>query len=1086
MLECAFSAPEQLIAQGSPDVAGLLIELMLTLGSLVMPPGSASAAAEDPRALSNASIEFNRDIRPILSEHCYQCHGPDRNKRKADLRLDQEDSAKASRDGMRAIVAGDLAASEVYHRIKSTDDERMPPVKSGKALSAGQIELIGRWITEGAKWQPHWSFIPPHRPEVPRVKRPRWVRNPIDAFILSRLEHEALEPSPESGRGTLLRRVSFDLTGLPPTRAEIEAFENDPRPDAYERAVDRLLASPRFGERMAYRWLNVARYADTNGYQTDAPRIMWRWRDWVIDAYNRDLPFDRFTIEQLAGDLLPGATLDQRIATGFNRNHRGNAEGGIIPEEYAVEYVVDRVDTTATVWLGLTLACCRCHDHKFDPFSQEDFYSFFAFFNSVPENGRAIKFGNSPPMIKAPTPRQRQQLGALEERLAMLKRKRAKCEPQIAAAQGAWELSLRQRPNIDWFDRDRLVARFSMDGPQSLQPAVLATNSHPVAKTSTARFRDGEPQFAPGAIGSALVFDGRGFLDAGDVARFGFYDRFTLSAWIKPTGTRGGAVISRMADEPQGEGYSLVVDHGKLRLNLVKRWLDDAIRVESAVPIASDRWCHVAVSYDGSRLASGISMYLDGKPVRFTVLLDELNQSFQTKEPLRIGGGGGEEGRFRGLIDGLAIYGKVVAPEDVEVLATKKSIGEIINSLPASSRSSAEMRKVRQCFLATAAPKAARALEVEIIQAQADLESLNERIPTTMVMEELPKPRIAHVLVRGQYDKAGKEVQARVIASLSAPPKGIKPDRLSMARWLVDGRNPLTARVAVNRDWQMLFGAGLVRTVDDFGTQGEPPSHPELLDWLATEFVATGWDEKAMLRLIVTSATYRQSSRCPQQLRVRDPENRLLARGPRLRLTAEMVRDQALHLATLLVERIGGPSVKPYQPPGLWSELTEEDYVQDHGPNLYRRGLYTFWKRTIPPPSLAAFDAPARETCVVRETRTNTPIQALCVLNDVTFIEAARAFGETIMKAQPASPQSRVDALFRAATGRAPKPAEQAILRASLGDQLERFRGDSKAAQALVENGESQPDSTLDRAELAAYTAVAQLILNLDETITKE
>jgi hypothetical protein len=1061
------------------------ISLAIALGSALLSLTRPAPATEEPRARS-ATVEFNRDIRPILADSCFQCHGPDSGKRKAGLRLDQEAPANANRNGRRAIVAGDLDASEVYQRITSTDDvERMPPVKSGKTLSKDQIELIGHWIAEGAKWQAHWSFIPPLRPSIPTVKRSHWVRNPIDSFVLARLEREGLEPSPEADRGTLLRRVSLDLTGLPPEPDEIERFEDDRGPDAYERAVDRLLESPRFGERMAYRWLNVARYADTNGYQTDGPRIMWRWRDWVIDAYNRNMPFDGFTVEQLAGDLLPGATLDQKIATGFNRNHRGNGEGGIIPEEYAVEYVVDRVDTTATVWLGLTLACCRCHDHKFDPFSQEDFYSFFAFFNNVPEHGRAIKFGNSPPFIQAPTRAQEQRLAALENRLAKLISRRRNCEPQIAAAQREWESSVVARSTPDWLDRDRLVAHFPMDGATDTQFVDSACETQNAKMPATAHFRDGELRFVPGPIGSSLSLGGRGYFDAGDIAQFGFYDRFTLSAWIKLSASGGGTIISRMIDEPQGEGYSLIADRGRVQLNLVKRWLDDAIRVESETTIAGDGWHHVAVTYDGSRLASGIKMYLDGRLVRVTVLIDELNQSFGTKQPLRIGGGGGERGRFVGAIDEVAIYGKVLAPADIGVLATKESIEEII-AVAATSRTFSQACKVRECFLATAASEPMRALEAQIRQAQDDRDRLIDQIPTTMVMQEMPKPRAAHVLVRGQYDKPGKPVLPRVLTRLSAPAGGMSSNRLALARWLVDGRNPLTARVAVNRDWQMLFGTGLVRTVDDFGTQGEPPSHPELLDWLATECVASRWDEKALLRLMVSSATYRQSSRFTRELRARDPENRWLARGPRLRLTAEMVRDQALFLGGLLVEHIGGPSVKPYQPPGLWSELTDDEYVQDHGPDLYRRGLYTFWKRTIPPPSLAAFDAPARETCVVRETRTNTPIQALNVLNDVTFVEAARAFAEQIVKLPADSCEPRLTAAFQSATGRRPRRAELLILRESLANQLDRFRRDLPAAKTLLESGESWHDSRLDPVELAAYTAVAQLILNLDETINKE
>ncbi len=613
--------------------------------ALVLLAISAATATGDPEA----PVAFNREIRPILSDHCYPCHGPDPARRKAGLRFDLESSARADRDGRRAIVAGDPAASELYRRITAEDaDERMPPPKSGKDLTAPQIEALRRWIAEGARWQPHWAFIPPERPPIPRVGRAGWVRNPIDAFVLARLEREGLSPSPEAERGVLLRRATLDLTGLPPTLAELDAFERDPAPDAYERAVDRLLASPRTGERLAIRWLNAARYADTNGYQTDGPRVMWRWRDWVIDAYNRNLPFDRFTIEQLAGDLLPGATLEQQIATGFNRNHRGNAEGGIIPEEYAAEYVVDRVDTTATVWLGLTIGCARCHGHKFDPISQQDYYRLFAFFNNVPEDGRAIKFGNSPPYIKAPTPAQQRELDRLGSRRDELEGELRRREPEIAAAQAAWESSIPPRPAIDWSpDRHRVFP-----GPGSSR-------------------RDG-PTTAP--------------LDAGDVAGFGFFDRFTLAARIRPDGRRGGTILSRMADQPEGEGYGVALVRGRIQVNLVKRWLDDAIRVETQADIPADRWTHVAVTYDGSRVAGGVRVYIDGRLATLNVLLDELNQSFATRQPLRIGAGGGPEARFAGAIDGPAVYDRAMDPEAIAILATRESITEIAAIPPGAGR----------------------------------------------------------------------------------------------------------------------------------------------------------------------------------------------------------------------------------------------------------------------------------------------------------------------------------------------------------------------------------------------------------------
>jgi hypothetical protein len=1022
-------------------------------------------------------VEFNRDIRPILSDTCYQCHGPDAAKRKAGLRLDQESSAKGDREGRRAIVPGDGAASELVRRISARDDdERMPPVKSGKSLSPEQVELLTRWVSQGANWQPHWSFIPPERARVPRVRRPELVRNPIDAFISARLEREGLRPAAEARRATLLRRVTLDLSGLPPTRAEIESYENDAAPDAYDKVVERLLSSPRFGERMATRWLNAARYADTNGYQTDGPRIMYRFRDWVISAYNRNLPFDQFTIEQLAGDLLPSATLDQKIATGFNRNHRGNAEGGIIPEEYAVEYVADRVDTTATVWLGLTLGCARCHSHKFDPITHEDYYRFFAFFNNVPELGRAVKFGNSPPMIKAPTPVQRETLDQLEGERARLDGELRACEPRIAMAQAAWDTLVRSGPDFDWRPLAHDVALFG--------PPAENHSSATIAGCERC-FRDGEPRSTTGPVGPAFELDGSCYLDLGDRAAFGFLDRFTLSAWVRPSGPRGGTIVSRMVDEPRGEGYAVVLEKGKVQVNLVKRWLDDAIRVETKALIPADRSTHITVSYDGSRLAAGVSIYLDGRLAPSTVLLDELNQSFQTKAPFRIGAGNGPLGRFLGAISRLCVYDSALEAGDVAVLATPESV-TAISSIPEARRTPAQRLKIRSAFLDQAAPAPVALLIKQIESIRHQIETLAEQVATTMVMEELPVARPTYVLKRGQYDQPGTRVSAGVPGCLSRWPDGAKPDRLSLARWLVDPANPLSARVAVNREWQMLFGTGLVRTIDDFGAQGDAPSHPELLDWLATEFVRSGWDMKALLRLLVTSATYRQASRATPERLKRDPDNRLLARGPRMRLSAEMIRDQALALSGLLVERLGGPSVKPYQPAGLWNELADADYVQDHGPSLYRRSLYTFWKRTVPPPAMVAFDAPVRESCIVRETRTNTPLQALNTLNDVTFVEAARAFAERIIKQSATSSNARLGAAFEAATARRPSPEELDILGRGLADQQDRFRRDPAAAREFTSAGESQRDRELDPCTLAAYMAMAQLILNLDETITKE
>jgi hypothetical protein len=1028
----------------------------------------ARAEAPDPTL---AAVNFNRDVRPILSDACFHCHGPDKSRRKGDLRLDVEADARA------VIVAGNLGESEVHRRITSRDeDERMPPPDSGRSLTPGQVETIRRWILQGAPWAAHWSLVPPTRPTLPPVRDPSWARNAIDDFVLARLDRDGLSPGPEAGRTNLIRRVSLDLTGLPPTPEEVDAFLSDSSPDAYAKIVDRLLASPRYGERMAVRWLDAARYADTSGYQTDGERFMWRWRDWVIDAYNANMPFDRFTVEQIAGDMLPGATLDQVIATGFNRNHRGNSEGGIIPEEYAVEYVVDRVETTATVWLGLTAGCARCHDHKYDPITQKDFYGLYAFFNNVPEKGRALKTGNSPPYVMAPTSVQRAELDRIDGEIAATERTLRGMEPEIARLQRGWEASLPSEPPIRWASGRGLKSHFRLDGDLG----DAATKGRLATASGTA------PGFTAGPDDRAVTLDGRGFIDAGDVGDFGFLDRFSIGAWVRPEGPGGGAIVSRSTNASTPLGYLFSIEDGKVKIGLYKRPLDDAIRVESRRRLEPGSWHHVLFTYDGSRLAAGVVLYVDGSREPLTVLLDDLNQTFQVKEPLRIGaGGGGTQGHFSGAIDDVRVYNVALGNEEVETIAVARPVNEIAGLAP-EERSRAEARKLRMYYLEHEAPVAVRQAREALLALKTSKQRLLDRVPTTMVMREMDKPRETFVLVRGQYDKPGERVDATVPSSLPPLPRDARKDRLALARWLVDPGHPLTSRVAVNRLWQMLFGTGLVKTADDFGSQGEWPSHPDLLDWLATEYGRIGWDTKALLKTMVMSATYRQSSKVsPESLR-RDPENRLLARGPRIRLSAEAIRDQALAISGLLVEERGGPSVKPYQPEGLWTDLSETPYVRDNGASLHRRSLYTFWKRTIAPPSMMTFDASGRETCSVRETRTNTPLQALTLMNDVTFVEASRVLAERVLAEGDAKPDARLTRAFRLATSRPPVAGELEILRAGLEEHLAYYQAHPDAAETLARAGEAARRKGLDPREVAAYTAVAGLLLNLDETITKE
>ena len=1016
--------------------------------------------------------QFNRDIRPILSENCFHCHGQDPETRKSDLRMDMRHSAVTAG----AITPHDPAESSLLARIRSDDPEQqMPPPHSNRQLSPVQVQLLERWIQAGAEYQSHWSFVVPVRPAEPKVQQSEWARNAVDRFVLAKLESQTLAPSTEADRFTLIRRLSLDLTGLPPIVQDVDAFLDDQTSDAYEKVVNRLLNSTHYGERMAQPWLDAARYADTNGYQNDGERSMWRWRDWVIEAFNRNLPFDQFTIEQLAGDLLPDATYQQRLATGFNRNHRGNGEGGIVPEEYAVEYVVDRVDTTATVWMGLTLGCARCHDHKYDPLTQQDFYRMFAFFNNVPESGRAFKFGNSPPVMIAPTDDQERELVDIDRQLQEAEVRLLDLEPNLQADQMSWEQTLRPDSSSDWSIARSLQARLDLTGEHA---------------SSSLKFEEGDPAYVPDRNKQVAVLDGQRYINAGDVGDFGFYDKFTLAAWIKPAGP-DGTILSRMVEQSEesgfasdSEGYRVYWKAGCVQLHLTKRWLDDALRVETDASFPAHQWHHVAVVYDGSRLAAGAKIFVNGQPQKLRVLLDQLNQSFQTKQPLRIGAGGGPPDRFQGHVSDVRVYGRALSSDEIGIVATEENLGQLA-AIAASGRTPFQATKLRECFLAEHAELSMREAKASVQRLRDQRTKLLEAMPTVMVMEELPVPRDTFVLIRGAYDRIGERVSPGVPENLSPFSAGAQPNRLDFAKWLVSPMNPLAARVAVNHQWQMIFGTGLVKTAEDFGSQGEPPSHPELLDWLACEFMQTGWDVKALLKTLVMSATYRQSSRVTPALFERDPENRLLARSPRVRLPAEMIRDQALAVSGLLVDQVGGPSVKPYQPKGLWKDLSGTDYEPDHGDNLWRRSLYTFWKRTSPQPTMMSFDASAREMCRVRSGRTSTPLQALALMNDVTFVEAARGLAQRVISDGSQSPSDRVSLAFRRVLARPPRPEELKLLIDNLNANLVRYRGDPDAALALISQGESPRDERFTDSELAAYTAIAGLILNLDEAITK-
>jgi hypothetical protein len=1041
--------------------------LLCTLALSALPVSSAA-----PR------IDFDRQIRPLFSDKCFTCHGPDEKQRQAGLRFDTKQGAA------RVITPGDSAHSRLLQRIGAANKaNRMPPPASGLALTDQQIDLIRQWVDQGAVWETHWAYVAPIRPDLPAVQHKNWARNSIDSFVLAKLEKEGLPPAPEAGKATLLRRVSYDLTGLPPTPAEVDSFEADKSPNAYEKRVDALLASPRYGERMAMQWLDLARYADTHGYHIDSHREMWPWRNWVIDAFNHNMPFDRFTVEQLAGDLLPNPTREQKIATGFNRNHMINFEGGAIPEEYQTEYVVDRVEATTTVWMGMTMGCARCHDHKYDPIKQKEFYQFFAFFNAIPEKGLDGRTGNAQPVLPLPTPAQQQQLDAVKHEIA--NRQQALPEKEVAARQAEWEMT--RLATLPPAPRDGLTAHYEMEGH-------LADTSGFYRHAKAVR---GEVTYADGVVGRAAVFSGETEVQFGTPSAQ--TAAFSLAAWVK-AGTKTAVTVLQKLDT-SGSGFHLALDESAvipdlkrgshIEFSLIRHAPDDSIRIRTRERFTQGSWFHVAVSCDGSAKAAGLRIYVDGKQREVETVRDNLSGPV-TPAPAALEVGAKRFGNpYKGQVDDLRLYSRPLAPAEIDQLAMEAPVRATL-SADAAKRSKEQAARLREYFLTHDAPEAMRVAHADLERLEAQKTRLEKLIPTVMVMEQMEKPRDTFVLGRGDYRNHLDKVTPTLPSWLPPLPEGAPLNRLGLAEWLVSPSHPLTARVAVNRYWQMYFGTGLVKTTEDFGSQGEAPSHPELLDWLATEFMRSGWDVKAMQRLIVTSAAYRQDSRITPELIERDPENRLLARGPRFRLQAEMIRDNALAISGLLNERIGGPSVFPYQPKGLWEETAYGDvysaqsYTPGSGADLYRRSMYTFWKRTSPPPSLNTFDAPDREKCTARRARTNTPLQALVLLNDPTYVEASRALAQRMLTEGGHDPAARINFAFRLATARKPVPRERQVLRDIAERELSVYHKDPAAALKLLHVGESKFDRNLDPGELAAWTTVASVILNLDETITKQ
>ncbi len=1009
---------------------------------------------------------FARDVRPVLAAACLTCHGPDAATRKADLRLDEQ-------EGLASVVQpGAPQASELWLRIAHSDlRERMPPTAQVRQLHDREIELVRRWIESGAVWSEHWAFDAPTKPDAPDVTDTAWPRSPIDHFVLSRLEELGLPPSVTAPREKLIRRLSFDLTGLPPTPAAVDAFLADDRPEALEAVVDRLLASPRYGERMATRWLDGARFADSNGYQNDFGRSMWPWRDWVIRSYNENKRYDDFLIEQIAGDLLPAATPDQRLATGFQRNHRTVTEGGAIEEEWRVENVVDRTDTTATVFMGLTFGCARCHDHKYDPISQAEYYSLFAYFNNTTERGHYNEArGNVPTLLRVPT---RDNL----DRLAELDASIAESESRLVVDPGAAEVATNE-----WLAQLRATGHspppadfaLPLNRDWSVNTAESAIVARYTGKAADAKWEDG-------AFGGSLVLDAKAEtrVDLGAATDFDGDDTFTYSVWVR----RGndGAIFSKMDVANAYRGIDLILIRGRPTVHLIHDWPSNAIKVEGLHELPGRTWTHLAFSYDGSGRAEGVHIYVNGEPVSQKVHADTLQGTIRTKEPLRIGGRSSRE-YYRGVVRDFRAFARVLTEAETQALTGEALVAAASDPLHKDLLDYHRDHIVRGPDSVHGRLKRLRDERRRYFE---------QHVPTAMILEERKERRPTYVLNRGLYDAPDKSrpVQPGVPSFLPPLAPGATRDRLALARWLVDPSHPLTARVAVSQLWSQLFGVGLVETAENFGLRGAPPSHPRLLDWLATEYVRNGWDTKTLLKTIVMSATYQQQSNASSALIERDPNNTLLARGPRRRLPAEMIRDQALAVSGLLVERIGGPSVRPYQPSGLWKELaggaSQGPYKASSGDDLYRRSLYTNRKRTVPHPTLSIFDAPSFEVCQVRRFQTNTPLQALALLNDVTYVESARKMAERTLR-HAADPTARITYAFRLATSRRPSDIEMAILERGLARHLVTYRANLAAAHELLAHGASEPPRDLDPAELAAYAAVASVILNLDETVTSE
>ncbi|QDT05434.1 Planctomycete cytochrome C [Rubripirellula lacrimiformis] len=1040
------------------------------------------ACAVPSLADESSTITYNEDIRPILAENCFACHGTDSATREAGLRLDQRESAVDSG----AITPGEADQSSIIQRIHldRDDDELMPPADSHKKLTAEQKQTLTRWINEGAQYQPHWSFIPPGMPSLPDTDETSWTQNPIDRFVISRMKDAGFSPAPEADRRTLARRAALDITGLPPSPQQLQSFLDDQEPGAYQRYLDELFQSPAWGEQRGRYWLDYARYADTHGIHFDNYREIWAYRDWVIDAFNQNMPFDQFSIEQLAGDLLPEPTLDQQIATGFHRCNMTTNEGGIIDEEYAVLYARDRTDTTAAVWMGLTAGCAVCHDHKFDPISAKEFYSLSAFFNNTTQNVRDGNVANTPPILTVPIRADRDRFNELQQQIP-------ETEAAIAAMVATAKTTIHEsHPS---------PAAIGRTFPAADQLAFHAPLSEGIGNTTTVLIdgqlvpitAQGDLKWSAGLTGLHAIEAVAGVnLPVESVGDYDTHDAFTAAAWVMPNQDGVvGAIMGKLDGQNGLQGWDLWLNGGRPAVHFIHRWPEFAIKVIAGDKLPVGQWSHLAVTSDGSGTADGLRLFVNGiEQGKREVTNDTLEtKTIRSAVALTIGSRDNNSVALGVAINDARLYDATLRPEELRDIADG-SAAMLAASVPHAIRSESQTDAlVRWTLDHNSGPY--QAANEQLVALKSEQASILERATIAHVMHEKSTPPIAHILTRGEYDQRAEQVSADVPAVL--PDMGDLPrNRLGLAKWLFRDDHPLTARVTVNRFWQEVFGTGLVRTSADFGVMGEMPSHPELLDYLAIEFRNSGWDVQALFRMILTSATYRQSAVHSQLAIDTDPQNRLLSHGPRFRMHAEMVRDSALWASGLLSDTIGGPSVRPYQPDGVWEAVAMPEsntrvYRRDEGESLYRRSMYTFWKRSAPPASMEILGAPNRESCTIQREQTNTPLQALVTLNDPQFVEAARGLATFILADPTAKDADRLQVAAQRLMSRPLTDQEIAILLTSLGRLRSFYESNDSDAAKLLTTGQLPIDETIPTAELAAWTMLCNELMNLDEVLCK-